>query len=207
MPVFITLEKASRNDALTCVSASAQLFDMNEDLIPSYICLDCASDALPIYQYYRLYHIIPLIDHHPTREPKSSKTKEETLNLNGKMICKAGNEMVDYGYDIQRCRRKFRCPLAMGKIEHCDLKEECSTSSYGRVVYMNDGDDIRYSGPVAYKSRQWKEIYKNRTSTERINNRVLNDYHLHQMKVRNKAKNAFFAIFAGINIHLDAWIK
>ena len=28
-----------------------------------------------------------------------------------------------------------------------------------------------------------------------------------QMRIRNKAKNAFFSIFAGINIHLDAWIK
>jgi hypothetical protein len=27
------------------------------------------------------------------------------------------------------------------------------------------------------------------------------------MRIRNGAKNAFFAIFAGINIHLDAWIK
>jgi len=115
--------------------------------------------------------------------------------------------MVDYGYDIQRCRRKFRCPVALGKLDKCPLNEKCSKSNYGRVVYLNDGDDYRLFSPIVYKSEKWKSIYKNRTSTERINNRILNDYHLHQMKIRNGAKQAFFSIIIGINIHLDAWTK
>jgi hypothetical protein len=45
------------------------------------------------------------------------------------------------------------------------------------------------------------------TCTERINTRILNDYHLHQMMIRNDSKQMFFAIFACINIHLDAWAK
>ena len=36
----------------------------------------------------------------------------------------------------------------------------------------------------------------------------LNNYNLHSMRIRNnKAKFAFFAIMAGINIHLDSWIN
>jgi len=207
LPVFISLEKASRHDALTSISAAAQLFDMNPDLQPLYMCLDSASDSLPIYQYYRLNHIIPVIDHNPRRDSSKADPEKNHLSKNGIPICDAGLEMINYGYDAQRCRHKFRCPLAMGKIDHCDLRDQCSSSAYGRVVYINDGDDARNSGPLLYRSDKWKQIYKNRTSTERINNRVLNDYRLHQMRIRNGAKNAFFAIFAGINIHLDAWIK
>jgi len=207
LPVFISLEKASRHDALTSISAAAQLFDMNPDLHPLYMCLDSASDSLPIYQYFRLNHIIPVIDHNPRRDSSKTDPQKNRLSGNGFPICDAGHEMINYGYDPGRCRRKFRCPLAMGKIDHCDHKEECSSSDYGRVVYINDGDDARNGGPLLYKSDLWKQIYKNRTSTERVNNRVLNDCNLHQMRVRNGAKNAFFCIFAGINIHLDAWIK
>ena len=95
----------------------------------------------------------------------------------------------------------------MGKIDSCPHSATCSSSSYGRTVYINDGDDAKNAGPLVYRSDKWKEIYKNRTSTERINNRVLNDYSLHKMKIRDKAKHAFFAVIAGINIHLDTWIK
>ena len=68
-------------------------------------------------------------------------------------------------------------------------------------------DNPRYVGSVLRKSQKFKDIYKNRTSTERINNRVLNDYHLQDMRVRDYAKVAFFMHIVCINIHLDAWIK
>ena len=136
----------------------------------------------------------------------SNKTDGEYINSEGIPVCKANQKMIFYGYDIQRCRSKFRCPLVMGKIEDCKFKEQCSNSEYGRVKYVNDGDDAR-NIPIVYKSKKWKQIYNNRTSTERINNYVLNTYGLHKMSIRNGAKQTFFSIMAGINIHLDAWIK
>ncbi len=208
LPVYISLEKASRHDALNCMSAFGQLFDMNEDLHPKYVCLDSASDANAIYQYFRLNHIIPVIDHNKRNESRvKMKQGEEYISNDGIPVCKSGNRMSYYGYDVQRSRKKFRCPLIMGRIKDCPHKDQCSSSSYGRVIYINDADEARYGGPLVYRSEKWKKIYNNRTSTERINNRVLNDYHLHQMRVRDFAKNGFFAIFAAINIHLDAWIK
>lgn len=47
----------------------------------------------------------------------------------------------------------------------------------------------------------------NRTGSERVNNRILNDYHLHDMRIHGKKRYSFFAIIAGINIHLDARLK
>lgn len=206
LPVYIDLEKASRHDALTTLSASARFFDMDSGLHPKYMCFDSASDSLSIFQFFRHKNIIPIIDRNQRKAGKNPFEKYD-LNENGVPVCKNGTPMYNFGYDVQRQRRKFRCPLAVGKISSCPFKDECSSSSYGRTVYVNDGDDIRLFGEVPYRSDKWKKIYKNRTSTERINNRILNDYHLHQMRIRNKSKQAFFAIFAGINIHLDAWIK
>lgn len=206
LPVFIDIEKASQHDALTTISASARFFDICEDLHPKYICFDSASDCLPIFQFFRQKHIIPIIDRNQ-RNSGNNPFEKYNLSNNGKPVCLNGIEMYDFGHDIQRNRRKFRCPFVMGKIDSCPHIDECSTSAYGRTVYINDGDDLRLFGPVPYKSNKWKKIYKNRTSTERMNTRILNDYNLQNMMIRDGAKHAFFAIFAGINIHLDAWIK
>ena len=206
LPVFVSLEKASRHDALSTISCTAQFLDICSDLHPAQMCFDSASDSLPIYQYLRSANIIPFIDRNKRR---TSKEKEDGLKLTDDdiPICKKGIAMVDYGYDIQRSRRKFRCPFVLSKTDSCPFKDECSKSKYGKVLYINDGDDIRYGGPVRYRSDAWKKVYNNRTSTERTNNRILNEYHLHQMKIRGEAKQAFFSIFAAINIHLDAWVK
>ena len=199
LPVYINLEKASRHDALNCLSAFAQLFDMNEDLHPKYVCLDSASDANSIYQYFSLNNIISVIDHNKRRisKVKINNDGDEYIDSDGIPVCQNNERMHYFGYDIQRRRKKYRCPF----------KDECSSSAYGRVIYINDDDAARYNGPLSYRSDKWKKIYNNRTSTERINNRVLNDYHLHSMRVRDLSKNAFFSIMAGINIHLDTWIK
>ena len=166
LPVFISIEKTSRNDALTSISAFAQLFELNQDLHPKYVCLDSASDSLLIYQYFKHNHIIPLIDRNKRRHVDSDKTNGEYINADGIPVCKANEKMIFFGYDIQRCRSKFRCPLAMGKIESCECKEQCSNSKYGRVKNVNDGDDAR-NIPIVYRSDKWKKIYNNRTSTEK----------------------------------------
>lgn len=157
LPVFTSIEKASRHDALTIISATAQMLDINPSLHPSICAL-----ILPVTLYLFTNIFVTIILHHLLI------TILEEIHQN---------------------------------------KENCSSSSYGRVVYINDGDDARNGGPIVYKSDKWKQIYKNRTSTERINNRVLNDYHLHQMFIRDEAKHAFFSIFSCINIHLDAWVQ
>lgn len=94
------------------------------------------------------------------------------------------------------------------KGEKLIVKNTMSYTSSLLYKYKNGTDpDIRVSGPLSYKSHTWKEIYKNRTSTGRKNNRVLNDYKLHQLRVRDLAKNAFFCFIASMNIHLDIWKK
>lgn len=50
-------------------------------------------------------------------------------------------------------------------------------------------------------------IYKHRTATKRINNRILNDYGLHRMFIHTKEHYSFMTTMTGICIHLDARYK
>ena len=52
-----------------------------------------------------------------------------------------------------------------------------------------------------------KTIYKIRTCSERINNRILNDYKIHSLRIRGKKHYSFMTMIASINIHLDARLK
>lgn len=115
--------------------------------------------------------------------------------------------MVPYDRDLKRYRHKFRCPYHSYKKNPCPNKNQCSKSSYGRVIYIKFDTDIKLFGPVPYKSDKWKTIYKNRTSCERINNRIINDYHFLDSRMHGCKRNMFLLILIGINIHLDAYYK
>ena len=53
----------------------------------------------------------------------------------------------------------------------------------------------------------YRKIYKQRTATERINNRILNDYGLHRMFIHTKEHYSYMATMIGICIHPDARYK
>lgn len=80
-------------------------------------------------------------------------------------------------------------------------------SKYGRVVKTWSDWDIRLYADVLRGTDAYKEIYKQRTATERINNCVLNDYGLHRMFIHTKEHYSFMTTMIGICIHLDGRYK
>jgi len=130
-----------------------------------------------------------------------------TINDYGVPICPSNLEMVYNGFCANRSRHKWRCPLKCQKSVTCNLDQPCSPSDYGRVIYTKPDWDIRLFTPVPRGTSEWKEIYKIRTCSERINNRILNHYGLHTMGIHGKKRYSFFTMMIGINIHLDARIK
>lgn len=115
--------------------------------------------------------------------------------------------MIYWGYESKKDRHKYRCPLALGRIGECSHYDECRKSDYDLTVYIKSSTDPKFFGPIPYGSNKWKEIYKNRTSCERINNRILNNYNLQQYRMHTRPRLLFLMMMIGINIHLDAFIK
>lgn len=206
LPLFLSLEKASQHDSLTAVSSFERFISLNDSIHISHYCLDSASDNYATHRCLNAHHVIPLIDINK-RSSSNIYDKINDIGKNGKPVCKEGLDMIYWGYESKKYRHKYRCPLALGKIAECSQSDKCRKSDYGLTVYIKSSSDPKLFGPIPYGSNKWKEIYKNRTSCERINNRILNNYNLHQCRMHTRPRLLFLMMMIGINIHLDAFIK
>lgn len=74
-------------------------------------------------------------------------------------------------------------------------------------IYIKSSDDIKLFGSVPYESKGWINIYKDRTSCERMNNRIINDCKFSNITIKGRNRNLFMMIVIGINIHLDTFDK
>ncbi len=207
LPVLIRFLDARRHDSVSGIVALAELRKMAPYLNIKNICFDSANDNYPTYELCAKWNINPFIDLNSNRGKPSTIPDNITIDKDGTPLCQAGHRMVNWGYCPQKHSRKWRCPVACGKKVSCTSKEKCSNSSYGRCIYTKPDWDIRLYTPVARGSKEYIKTYNNRTSSERVNNRILNDYKLHSMRIHSKKRYSFFTMIAGINIHLDARIK
>lgn len=207
LPLHIRFLDARRHDSVGGIVSLAEFRSLLPNFPMKNLCLDSANDNDPTYELCKAWGIIPFIDLNSNRGHPKTLPPSISFTENGVPLCPGMQKMVYNGFCKGRSRFKWRCPAACGTIETCPLEQPCSPSKYGRVIYTKPDWDIRLFTPVPRGTKEWKEIYKARTSSERINNRILNDYHLHNMKIRSKKRYSFFTMIIGINIHLDARIK
>lgn len=207
LPLHLRFLDARRNDSVSAVIALHEFRLLNPGLPVHSLCLDSANDNYATYQLCKDWEIIPFIDLNPNQGRPVSIPGEFTIDQDGTPLCQGGHRMVNWGLSSASRGRKWRCPLKCGKIDICSYQSSCSPSDYGRVIYTKTDWDIRLYPPVPRGTAEYKETYKTRTCSERMNNRILNHYHLHEMKIRGKKRYSFFTMIIGINIHLDARMK
>ena len=207
LPLHIRFFDAKRHDSVSGIVSLAEFRKINPSIKISGLCLDSAHDNYPTYELCREWDINPFIDLNSNRGRPETIPKRLNIDKDGTPMCNAGFRMIYWGYSPSRHDCKWRCPVACRKEDKCTCEVPCSPSSYGRCIYTKPDWDIRLYTPVPRGTDEYKKTYNNRTSSERINNRILNDYHLHDMRIHGKKRYSFFAMIAGINIHLDARIK
>lgn len=207
LPLHIRFLDARRHDSVSAIVSLREFKALNPDVPVRDLCLDSAHDNYATYELCRKWNIRPFIDLNTNRGRPDSIPDSIFIDADGTPLCMAGFRMVNWGYCKQKHSRKWRCPLACGKTDSCSFKVKCSSSSYGRCVYTKPEWDIRLYTPVPRGTDEYKKIYNNRTSCERVNNRVLNDYHLHDMGIHTRKRYSIFAMIIGICIHLDARLK
>ena len=207
LPILLKFMNARRHDSINFFCAIDELGRHEPIINPRNICLDSAHDNIATYQLLDRWNINALIDINPRAAYPEGHPDDITLDKEGKPICMSGDTMCSWGFDKKRNAHKYRCPMKCGRKEYCLRQHECSDSRYGRTVYIKATDDIRFSTRIPRGSDEYKKIYSERTACERVNNRVLNDYHLLNMKIRGTDHYSFWTMLIGICIHLEARYK
>ncbi len=211
LPLLINYTGAERHDSINFLYAWDAFSRHSGYLMPTNICLDSAHDNYPTYRLLDHHNINALIDiNGRSKNAIDGMPVDITYDKEGHPCCKAGHRMYFWGHDKSRNADKYRCPLKCKSsgICECNCQDECpSKSKYGRTFYVRDEGDLRFHPRIPRGSSKYAEIYSERTASERINNRVLNDYHLQEMKIRGIDHYSFWTMIIGICIHLDACYK
>ena len=118
-----------------------------------------------------------------------------------------GHMMAYNGFCKDRQRHKWRCPITRKKWQiTCD--SPCSTSSYGRVFYTREQDNLRFFTRIPRGSTLFKARYRRRTSSERGFKRLKEDYLLERKTKTRTSNNWYFRAFStAMCLHIDAWVK
>ena len=196
---------ARRHDSVNALVAFHELEKHMPDLSSKNMCFDSAMDNLPTYTLLNERNISAFIDlnskcGHPKTIPDSIR-----IDKNGTPVCNQGHKMLPNGYDKSRGCLMWRCPFGKDHFEKCE--NSCTSSKYGRVIKTKPEWDIRLYTDIPRGTEAYKKIYSQRTATERINNRILNDYGLHRLRIHRKEHYSFLTTMIGIWIHLDARYK
>lgn len=204
LPVFPLLNLASMHDSFGLCHTYASMMAFLKECKVSEVLLDSAHDVMAIYQFCQENSISALIDLNE-RFGVSFKYKDNfTIGKDGIPVCEAGLKMIRDGTEKARKRIKYRCPNAY----HCDgihCDHKCSDSPYGRVVHVATKDNPRIFTIPPRESTEWKEKYKKRTSSERCNKRLKEDFLLENGSHRS-TKMWYCRLYCIMMcLHLDAW--
>ena len=205
LPLLFRFTSAKRHDSVNALVAFRELEKHMPALSIKNMCFDSAMDNLPTYRLLKDRNISAFID--LNSKCGRPKTIPDTVKIdkNGTPICQDGRCMVPNGYDKSKGYLMWRCPF--GKEHSSKCKNSCSSAKYGRVIKTRPDWDIRLYTDVPRGTETYKKIYNQRTTTERINNRILNDYGLHRLMIHRKEHYSFLTAIIGICIHLDARYK
>ncbi len=207
LPIYLRLVQAQRNDGVAAIVALSEVRKLYPHFSFDKFLGDGAHDNYPTYDLLLAWNIKALI---PLNKKSTGKFKYKPpikVDDNGTPICIGKIPMIYDYYDKVRHRHKWRCPYAKGKIKFCASKENCSPSAYGRTIYTKPKWDSRIFTAVPRGSKKWHEDMNKRTSSERVNKRILNDYNMEEAHSRGKKRWSWWTTVHSISVHLDARIK
>jgi hypothetical protein len=169
-------------------------------------CFDGAHDAAGFYELGSTWGIALFI---PLAGAPPRSGSGEARDRDGTPLCLAGKRMYPTGYQADRRRQQWRCPLVKGpergEVSACPLWEQCSTAPSGRVVYTYPGQNPRLNTVPPRGTVGWQAVYNHRTASERTNARQKYHLKLGQTRTRGGARWLFRMLLSAIAQYAIAW--
>lgn len=204
LPIFPLLQPASRHDLPSFIQSFFTMKAWLPEASIQRILLDSAHDAMPVYNFCDSQDISAFIDLNPRGLGKFRYKDSFTIGFDGIPVCQEGHKMKPDGHEPTKYRVKYRCPK-FSRTKGCYCGNPCSDAAYGRKVNVLTKDNPRIFCIPSRDSKEWHDVYKQRTSVERSNKREKNDYKLEAGKHRS-SKMWYCRLYAILMLqHLDAW--
>jgi hypothetical protein len=207
LPILVRLVQANSHDSTTTVYALCDIFRLFPSLRFKSFLADGAMDNYATYELLKHLEMTPFIALDARTKAKFSCSHPDVVSFNQQKhpVCRGNKPFVYWGF-CQPHRLKYRCWYKAKGLEPPD-KCRCSDSDYGKTIYLKTESDPRMFTPIPRHSQAFKEKFKTRTSVERTNKRLFEDYAIEDYGTRSTMLRASIATFAAVNMHLDAWVK
>jgi len=166
--------------------------------------LDKGEDKQRLYEEYGVMPLIPSREMKREYEPLEPSFHDAIyISPAGEVVCKTHpfegadekkySRMAFMGFEKSRNSLKFRCPAAAYGIEcknrgACRCSQRVMEGNYGRVVRVPLDRDRRLFGPIYAHSYRFEDLYKGRTSIERLFYRLDHLYGFERHTVRGLAR-------------------
>jgi hypothetical protein len=207
LPILVKLVQANRHDSTTTVYALNDIFRLFPMLRFKSFLADGAMDNYATYELLNHLEMVPFIALDARTKANISCPHPDVVSFDKQKrpVCKGNKPFVYWGV-CRPYRLKYRCWYRAKGLEPPE-KCRCSESSYGKTVYLKADYDPRMFTPVPRHLKAFKDKFKTRTSVERTNKRLFEDYAIEDYGARSTMIRASLATFAAVNMHLDAWVK
>ncbi len=175
IPLLPIVTPANANDSPVMIPLLEKNKSLVKGLSPRFVLGDKGYDAKENYRaVVEDFKAIPIIDLNLRGRKGKGNRFEDIADEYGTPHCAWGAPMVFWGYDKKQKRLKYRCPLACGK-KGCTWIDKCSKSDYGQVIKISLKPDYRRFIQVPRRTKRWSNLYRHRTSIERIFSRCKKD--------------------------------
>lgn len=199
LPIHIKCVTGERHDSVTGVYELKELVDLYSEIKFYTGAFDSAYDATSFYIFAMHHGIIPIIDLN-TRSSNTEATNEFIIyDDKGIPHCKhLGHKLRNWGIIFKSYRRKWLFPV------QCDSCDKCPTCSK-KIHYTKLADNPRFFTPILRGSYKWKQHYKRRSTTERLWDRINNDFHAEDAIIISRERRIVRVFIGAFCCFIDAW--
>lgn len=211
LPIAFEVTNAAEHESPRLLDLVEHVAERHEPLLErtQTLCADMGyddgEDKALLYDDYGVAPIIPARDLKEGRYEPLDEQRHDSIYLSatGQVCCKIRPfattdeqrfvPMQFTGFEKDRQTLKFRCPAAVYGLE-CENREACRCRSqvrdgdWGRVVRVPIEKNRRLFGPVYAHSYHFEDLYKSRTSVERLFFRVDHMYGFEHHTTRGLAR-------------------
>ena len=201
LPIHIKCVTGERHDSITGIFALKELVDLYPELLFHSAAFDAGYDSAHFYLLNHFYNINPVIALNGRNSAPASNDTLITFDDYGiPHGAKCGHKLRNWGLMQKSFRRKWLFPA------QCDSCQKCEASS-NKTFYTPTSDNPRFFGSILRNTKQWRKLYKRRTTTERFNDRLKHDFKVKEAVIYSGERRIVRTFIAAFCCYIDAWIN